>query len=70
MSYEVKCPICGTSFEGGAFDYCPRCDWCYQGIENQLDENEVDELNHISIAQAKENVSKGLDIWGDLLDNK
>ena len=70
MSYKVKCPICGTSFEGGAFDCCPQCDWCYQGFENQLDENEVDELNHISIAQAKENLSKGLNIWGEPLPKK
>ena len=24
---EVKCPICGTVFEGGTFDDCPYCDW-------------------------------------------
>ena len=70
MNYEVKCPICGTKFEGGAFDYCPHCDWCYQGFEDELDENEIDELNHVSIAKAKENLSKGLDKWGDPLPQK
>lgn len=70
MSYKVICPICGKRFEGGAFDNCPHCDWCYQGFESELDENEIDELNHISITKAKENLAKGLNIWGEPLQKK
>ena len=65
MEYKVKCPICGEEFNGGVFDNCPICDWCYQGIENELNENDYDELNHTSIKNAKENFKNGLDKWGD-----
>ncbi len=70
MIYKVKCPICGTLFEGGSFDNCPKCDWCYQGIEGELDKDEYDEANHTTIAKAKENFSKGLDKWGEPLSKK
>ena len=70
MNYKVKCPICKTEFEGGSFDHCPYCDWCYQGIENEFEENEYDEANHTTIAKAKENLAKGLDKWGEPLPKR
>lgn len=70
MEEKVKCFICGTEFIGGSFDDCPYCDWTYEGFENELDENEYDEINTISIAQAKANFAQGKDIWGDPLKKK
>lgn len=67
---QVKCPICGTEFEGGSFDDCPYCDWEYLGFESELDEDEYEEVNHTTIKHAKENFAKGLDIWGDPLPKK
>lgn len=71
MSDEiVKCPICGTEFEGGTFDDCPYCDWAYLGYEGELEEDEIDLANPITVKQAKENFAKGLDIWGRSLPKK
>ena len=30
MKFKIKCPICGTEFEGSTFDDCPYCDWEYE----------------------------------------
>lgn len=70
MSDKVKCPICGTEFEGGSFDECPYCEWMYWGFESELDENEKDDANLTSIAQAKQMVAQGKTIWGDPLPKK
>ena len=67
---KVKCPICGTEFEGGTLDDCPYCDWTYLGFEAKLKENEVFPANPITVKQAKENLAKGLDIWGRPLPKK
>lgn len=67
---KVKCPICGTEFEGGSFDDCPICDWTYLGYEGELEEDEIDSANPITVKQAKKNFAKGLDIWGNPLSKK
>ena len=67
MTEKVTCPICGTEFEGGSFDDCPYCYWTYLGYEGELEEDEVDSANPVTIRQAKELVAKGLNIWGEPL---
>ena len=70
MTEKVICPICGTEFEGGSFDDCPFCDWTYLGYEGEMEEDEVDSANPVTIGQAKALVAKGLNIWGDPLPKK
>ena len=70
MTEKVTCPICGTEFEGGSFDDCPYCDWTYLGYEGELEEDEVDSANPVTIRQAKMNFAKGLNIWGEPLPKK
>ena len=71
MSYKVKCPICGTIHEGeDLVDACPYCGWIRLGCEDKTDVNEYEEVNHTTIAKAKENLSKGLNIWGEPLPKK
>lgn len=72
MAYKekVKCPICGTEFEGGSFDDCPLCDWTYLGYEGEMEEDELDSANPVTIREAKENFAKGLNIWGEPLPKK
>lgn len=67
---KVKCFICGTEFDRDETDNCPYCSWFYEGFERTCDEHEYDELNHTTIAKAKENLAKGLDKWGDPLPKK
>lgn len=68
MNNIVKCPICGTEFEGESLvDDCPYCDWTYLGCEDELGLDDYNNANRISICQAKINFSKGLDIWGEPL---
>ena len=67
----VICPICGEKYEGESLvDPCPFCCWIRYGSEDTTDENEYDEVNHTTIAKAKENVAKGLNIWGEPLPKK
>ncbi len=70
MSSKVKCPICGTEFEGGSFDDCPNCDWTYLGYEGELGLDEEDSTNPVTIRKAKALVAKGLNIWGDPLPKR
>lgn len=70
MDEIVKCPICGTEFEGGTLDDCPYCDWGDLGYEDELDPDEKEDYNLMSINQAKANFAKGLDIWGKPLQKK
>lgn len=72
MNGKVKCPICGTELDGddSLVDFCPYCDWTYLGWESELDPDDKDNVNHVSIRQAKRNVSKGLDIYGVPLPKK
>ena len=39
----------------------------YEGFENELEPDEKDECNLISINQAKKLVAEGKDIWGEPL---
>ena len=56
------CPICGTKHnKEPAVEECPTCDWIISYSDN---ENEYDEVNHMSMAEAKANYRKGLNIWG------
>ena len=66
----VKCPICGTEFEGSTFDICPTCDWTYLGYEDELEVDEIDSANPTTVKEARANFAKGLDIWGDPLPKK
>ena len=67
---KLTCPICGTEFEGSSFDDCPHCDWTYLGYEAELEPDEVDSANPVTIRQAKELVARGLNIWGKPLPKK
>ncbi len=70
MQDIVKCYICGTTFDRDKTDNCPYCDWYYEGWENEVSENEVVSSNHTTIAEAKENFTKGLNKWGEPLPKK
>lgn len=72
MNNKVKCYICGTVLEGddSLVDYCPLCDWTYLGWEKELNIDDENNINHVSIWKAKENFAKGLNIWGDPLPKK
>ena len=67
---KVKCYICGAEFDRDENDNCPYCDWYYEGWENEIEDDEYVSSNHTTIAKAKENLSKGLDKWGDPLPKK
>lgn len=67
----VTCPICGEKYEGESLvDPCPNCSWIRYGSEETTDQDEYDEVNHTTIAKAKENYAKGLNIWGEPLKKK
>ncbi len=70
MKKKVTCPICGTEFEGGSFDECPCCGWVYLGFEVELDQDERNFVNLISIKDAKERFAQGKDVYGDPLPKK
>ena len=67
---KVKCFLCGTEFDRDKSDECPYCDWFYEGFEVDFREDEYDEINHTTIAKAKDNLAKGLNIWGEPLPKK
>jgi hypothetical protein len=68
VTEEVKCPICSTKFLiTGTFDPCPYCEFEYEGgsdfyngIENVKDSEYAPSYN-----EAKANVAKGLNAYGD-----
>lgn len=67
----VICPICNTKHDGeDLVDPCPYCGWVRFGCEDKTDVNEYEEVNHTTIAKAKENIAKGLNIWGEPLPKK
>ena len=71
MKSKIKCYICGTEYLGQELmDSCPVCDWITLGCEDEMDENAEEDINGESIAEAKQNFAKGLDIWGDPLDEQ
>ena len=70
MNKKVKCPICGTEIDDVTYEDCPYCDWTYVGYEEEMEDNEIDSANPVSKYQAKENLKKGLNIWGDPLPKK
>lgn len=59
-----KCYICGYESEGGCLDECPNCDWVRMGFEEELDPDERDEINLMSINHAKEMVAAGMTVHG------
>ena len=67
---KVKCPICGKEISGEQFEACEYCGWGYTDWENLYEEDEKDDYNLTSRKQAKENLAKGLNIWGDPLPKK
>lgn len=69
MKTKIKCYICGNEYIGQELmDSCPVCDWITLGCEDEMDENDEEDINGVSIAEAKRNFAQGLDIWGDPLD--
>ncbi len=69
-SLITRCPICGTEFEGGWTDACPYCNWLYMGCIDDIDIDDPDTDNPVTIRQAKKNLANGLDIWGEPLPKK
>ena len=67
MKERIVCPICGTEYDGETLDICPYCQWGYLGFENELEPNEKEGYNLISIEDAKKLVSEGKTIFGDPL---
>ena len=67
---KVKCPICGKNIEDEQFIPCEYCGWSYTGWESIYEENEKDDYNLISRAEAKDNLAKGLNKWGEPLPKK
>lgn len=66
MSIIVKCPICGTDYDGDSLvDPCPFCDWIYDFTEDEPDVRSG--ANPITLTEARKNFAKGLNIWGDPL---
>ena len=64
-SNNVKCAVCGKIFVGGAFDYCPRCDWMFGWGQDKESDDFPSPLNHgMTKQEAKEKFSKGLNMWG------
>ena len=61
----VRCPICKNKISGEQYYPCDYCGWVYTECEQLYDEDERDDYNLISKKEAKENLSKGLDIWGE-----
>ena len=58
----MKCPICNTEHNAEPLvEECPVCDWIITYTE---DDSEYDEVNHTTMASAKENFKNGLNIWG------
>lgn len=70
MNDKIKCPICGTEMIDMDFEDCPYCDWTYIGIESVCDPDESISGNPVTIRQARENVKRGLNVWGDPLPKK
>lgn len=70
MSEMVNCPICGTEFDLKKLDDCPYCDWTYVGYENDLEPDEKECFNTMTVREAKENFKKGKNIWGEPLPKK
>ena len=71
----VKCPICGTIFEGSTLDDCPLCDWEYATWDVDTPDDDPSDVNHgMTKREAKEKFAKGLNMWGkplkDASDNK
>ena len=67
MSRKIKCPICGTVFEGNLLDDCPTCDWTYEYDDYTGEEDNIDGANPLSYNVAKKLFSEGKNIWGDPL---
>ena len=67
IKYEIKCPICETKYMGLTFDNCPTCDWMFCGDESNLNIDEYDDVNYTTVRKAKQNFAKGLNIWGNPL---
>lgn len=64
--YIKNCPICNTKFDlDETDDVCPHCGWLVQGWENEIEENDPETCNPLTVRQAKDNLAKGLDIWGN-----
>ena len=51
-------------------DNCPYCDWTYLGWEDELDGNDTETSNPVTINEAKKLVSEGKNIWGDPLPKR
>ncbi|MBE5746824.1 MAG: hydrogenase maturation nickel metallochaperone HypA [Clostridiales bacterium] len=70
MENKVKCPICGKEISGEQFFPCGYCGWGYTDWENLYEEDEFDDYNLTTRKKAKENLAKGLNIWGEPLPKR
>ena len=66
VKYFQTCYICGTRFDLNEYDdACPCCGWYYlSGYEEEMDEDEKESPNYISIKEAKSLFKRGLDVFG------
>ena len=61
---KLICPICNTPYDGDTLvDECPKCEWVISYGEEDGDDV-YDEVNHMTLRQAKDNYAKGLNIYG------
>ena len=56
---KIKCPICGTLIDDEEYEPCPYCAWAYVGIEEELEPDEKECFNLMSINQAKSLLKEG-----------
>jgi hypothetical protein len=59
MSYEIKCPCCGSDVE--MFDICEVCGWQNSGPNEK--EDDVKGPNKMSLKEAKEAYKRGEKIY-------
>ncbi len=67
---KIKCPICGTLIDDEEYEPCPYCAWAYVGIEEELEPDEKECFNLMSINQAKSLLKEGKNKWGNPLPKK
>ena len=65
---DVKCFICGTKYKGVPFDDCPYCGWGNSDFSEDFDEEDIEPFNMISAKEAKENLKRGLNVYGEPLN--
>ena len=70
MLEHIKCPICGTEFEGEQFDECPYCQWGCTLHDEIYEEDAYDDYNMTSRKEAREKLKNGLTLFGHPLPER